>query len=97
MDEYHVCLRKSDCTEWTLTEATTMKTVGKDIVKCPYTGDMHRVVLRFKAPSWVEARKVFLWKSEFDLKVPKHVLEWEEARIMLEQEHPHVQVAENKV
>ena len=54
-----------------------------------------KVVMRFKAPSWVEARQVFEWKSSLDRKVPKHVLEWEEARIMLE--HQHVQVAKDQV
>lgn len=93
MTEYHIALRKGSCIEWTLTEATTMQSVDKDIVKCPYTGDMHRVVMRFKAPSWEEARRVFQWKNELDLKVPKHLLEWEEVRLMLEIQH--VQVAEH--
>jgi hypothetical protein len=90
LNTYFVALRKGDCTEWTLADATTLKaTEHHDIYRCPFTGEAQRVVLRFRAPSWEDARRVFEWKSTHDPKIPKKLYEWEEVRMLVDQETEH--------
>jgi hypothetical protein len=82
---------------WTLMDATAVGVDPlSDIIRCSNTRQSLKTVMRFKAPGWIEARRVFDWKSSLDRKVPKHVLEWEEVRIMSRQEHRHDQVAQTK-
>lgn len=75
MTVYLVTLHESDVTEWGLMSAEDHELDSLiDIVRCPHTDVLMRVVLRFEAPDWESARSVFDWKSEYDLKVPKHLL-----------------------
>jgi hypothetical protein len=61
--------------DWTLLDATASDIDPLvDIVRCTMTRARLKVVMRFKAPSWLEARQVFVWKVCRDLKVPKHLL-----------------------
>lgn len=90
MNTYFVTLRKGTCTEWTLVDATPLEAEEHrniDIYRCPFEGLVSKVVLRFHAPSWEEARRVFDWKSTLDPKTPKKLYEWEEIRMLAEPQH----------
>ena len=80
MIEYLIALRRGECAEWTLTESSEVESVGSsDIVKCPVVGSMMRVVLRFLAPNWEQAKRVFDWRSLHTAKkLQSHVYTWEE-------------------
>lgn len=97
MNVFVIALSKNERgKEWTLADATASNVDPlADIIACTMTRASLKVVMRFHAPSWEGARTVFQWKADKDRKVPKYVLGWEEARLLVE--HQYVQVAENKV
>jgi hypothetical protein len=90
VNTYVITLGKGDCIEWGMMDASSLEVdPNQDIVLCKFTGTRLRVVMRFEAPDWESARQVFDWKSLLDKRVPKHVLKWEEAKLMLEPRHVH--------
>lgn len=68
----------------------------QDIIICTATRARLKTVMRFKAPDWEHACKVFYWKAAIDPRVLKHVLDWDEVRILMEQKPHHVQVAKTQ-
>lgn len=69
--------------EWTMQDATACDVDPlSDVIRCINTRTSLKIVMRFYAPSWEAARRIFDWKSRLDRRVPKHVLSWEEARIL---------------
>lgn len=92
MIEYLITLRRGACTEWGLLEdPTPSNETNQDLMKCKYLGTTMRVVLRFTAPSWEQAREVFNWKSLYDPKLPKKQYDWAEISSVME-DHKRAQL-----
>jgi hypothetical protein len=85
MEAFAVALTKdAEGQEWTLFNATCLGVEpSSDLVRCRFTGSMMRIVMRFEAPDWAHAKTIFDWKSRLDRKVPKHLLSWEEAKLLV--------------
>lgn len=98
MTPYIIARRRDRCEQWAMTEfSEVIEYVRKDIIKMPPGGDTMRVVLRFTAPSWEDARRVYEWSMvHLRNSSRKKLVHWKEAKIMIGQERRHVQMAKNK-